>query len=231
MKTNRVAAVILAGGIGSRMKTDKTKQNIVIRGKTGLERTLKAFCESDLITNIVLVVREEERHDIMSAVMRFPNKPISVVVGGSIRSHSARNGFNAAKSNSDFVAIHDCARCLITAEMIDKVVMSAFEHGAATAACTVVDTVKLVNSDGMIEGTLPREKVYRAQTPQVFAVDLYQRALDNVGNDIHTVTDDNMLVELIGAKIACVDLGQGNIKITTAEDLSFAEFILMNRGE
>ena len=130
----------------------------------------------------------------------------------------------------DFVAIHDAARCLITPEMIDRVVEKAYETEAATAVCAVSDTVKTVDQNGKIVSTIPRETVFRAQTPQVFARSLYSRALDNCC-DFSAITDDNMLVEIVGADIYAVDLGTTNIKITEKEDITLAKNILTERGE
>lgn len=226
-----VSAIILAAGIGSRMKSDITKQNISLLGKTVLQRTLEAFCASELVTDIVLVVRNEEIDCITAAVSDITSKPIRLVSGGKSRAESAKNGFLSIAPNTDFVAIHDCARCLITPNMIDAVISVAFDTGAATAACSVSDTVKTVDEKGLIISTIPRETVYRAQTPQVFNVDLYRRALLAYEGKTENVTDDNMLVEAIGADIRCVDLGPYNIKITSPEDIAFSEFILRQRGE
>lgn len=228
---NNVTAIILAGGIGSRMNTDKTKQNIVISGKTILQRSLDAFCLSHLVSDIVIVARSNEIDDIKQLVSAYNSKQITVVEGGHTRAHSAANGFSAIGYDSNFVAIHDSARCLITPDMIDTVIQEAFKCGAATAVCAVTDTVKIVNNEGFICDTLPRDNVYRAQTPQVFSVSIYRKALYNSLSELDRITDDNMLVEKIGEKISCVNLGWSNIKITTSEDIGLAEFILSQRGE
>ena len=114
--------------------------------------------------------------------------------------------------------------------MIDKVVKTAHKSQAATAVSAVFDTVKQVDKNGKITATIPRETVFRAQTPQVFSKAIYNRALEAC-NDFTVITDDNMLVENIGAEIYAVDLGPDNIKITTKEDLSLAKNILTERGE
>ena len=227
----KTSAIILAGGIGSRMQSDKTKQFIDILGKTVIERTVSAFDQSDKIDEIVLVAREEELDDIKALFSRADDyKPIRFALGGKCRAESALNGFEAADPDADFVLIHDAARCLITAEMIDKVVEKAHKYGAASAVCGVSDTVKTVDSDGKIVSTIPRNIVFRAQTPQAFSREIYQRALSEC-TDLSIITDDNMLVEGIGVDIYAVDLGPSNIKITTKEDLVLAKNILIERGE
>ena len=225
------AAIILAGGTGSRMQSDKTKQFIDILGKTVLERTVLAFDKCELINEIVVVVREGEESDAITLINKLNiSKSFKTVIGGACRAESAKNGFLAISQDTDFVAVHDAARCLITPEMIDKVVKMAYKTSAATAVCSVSDTVKQVDKDGKIVATIPRETVFRAQTPQVFSKDVYNRALIRC-EDLSAITDDNMLVENIGADIYAVDLGYNNIKITTQEDLRLAKNILTERGE
>lgn len=225
------AAIILAGGTGSRMQSDKTKQFIDILGKTVLERTVLAFDKCELINEIVVVVREGEESDAITLINKLNiSKSFKTVIGGACRAESAKNGFLAISQDTDFVAVHDAARCLITPEMIDKVVKMAYKTSAATAVCSVSDTVKQVDKDGKIVATIPRETVFRAQTPQVFSKDVYKRALIRC-EDLSAITDDNMLLENIGADIYAVDLGYNNIKITTQEDLRLAKNILTERGE
>ena len=225
------SAIILAGGIGSRMDSDKHKQFIKIFDKTILERTISAFDKSDKIDEIVVVVREEELKAATLLVDEIlPSKPILFSVGGECRAESAKSGFSACSDDCDFVAIHDAARCLITPEMIDKVVEKAHKFGAATAVCGISDTVKSVDKNGKITATISRDGIFRAQTPQVFAKDIYAKAIENC-RDFSTITDDNMLVEAIGENIFTVDLGQSNVKITTRDDLTLAERILAGRGE
>ena len=231
MKKFKTSAVILAGGTGSRMMSDKTKQFMDICGMTVLERTVLSFEKSSLIDEIIVVVREDEKEAVYSVLMPHKyEKPLKFCVGGECRALSAKNGFAAVDPECDFVAIHDAARCLITPEMIDKVVETAHKNRAATAVCGVTDTVKTVDENGKITSTIPRNTVYRAQTPQVFAKELYEMALLEC-KDFSVITDDNMLVENIFSDIYAVDLGETNIKITTPEDLEIAKNVLRKRGE
>ena len=231
MQNIKTSAIVLAGGSGSRMGTDKAKQFITILGKTVIERTVLAFDKSELTDEIIVVVRECDTDAITEILGALKlSKSVKVVSGGGCRAESAKNGFATISHDSEFVAIHDAARCLITPEMIDKVVKTAHKSQAATAVSAVFDTVKQVDKNGKITATIPRETVFRAQTPQVFSKALYTRALEAC-NDFTVITDDNMLVENIGAEIYAVDLGPDNIKITTKEDLSLAKNILIERGE
>lgn len=222
----RTSAVILAGGIGSRMNADKTKQFISICGKTVIERTVFAFDACDEIDEIIVVLREEEIDSFNSIINKTAlRKPLKIANAGTCRAESAKKGFSLVGRECDYVAIHDAARCLVTPEMIAKVVKSAHKFGAASAVCSIRDTVKTVDENGMICSTLPREKLFRAQTPQVFSKEIYIKALEEC-EDLGRITDDNMLLEGIGAKICAVDLGTTNLKITTSEDLVFARNII-----
>ena len=231
MKKFKTSAIILAGGVGSRMQNGKTKQFIDICGKTVIERAVSSFDKSHLVDEIVVVVKSDEMTvaskliDALDCV-----KPIKLVEGGACRAESAKNGFFAVCDDSEIVAVHDAARCLITPQMIDKVVEKAYITGAASAVCGVYDTVKTVDESGMITATLPRERVYRAQTPQVFKKAWYREAVERC-EDLGSVTDDNMLLESIGINVYAVDLGATNIKITTQDDLTLARNILIERGE
>ncbi len=220
------AAIILAAGGGTRMKCDTTKQNIEIFGETVLERSVRAFDECEAIDYIIAVVRKEDVCSTEKRLSRF-KKLTSVISGGSTRRESAENGFNAIPDTSELVAIHDAARCLVTPKMIENIVLRASDYGAATAVSPIFDTVKL-SEDGFIKKTIPREKLYAAGTPQIFLVDLYKKALKASKEDSE-ITDDNMMVEKLGEKIFCVDVGRENLKITKCEDLDIAEFIIEKR--
>ena len=126
--------------------------------------------------------------------------------------------------------MHDSARCFVTEDIINSVIADAIKYGAATAASSVTDTLKVIDSDFSIEATLDRNTVVAVQTPQIFATRLYKEALESVGEDTAKITDDNMLLEAIGVKIKLVNCGKENIKITTAEDVDYAEFLLKKRN-
>lgn len=225
----KVAAVILAAGVGSRMKSDKTKQKIEIFGKSVLKRTVEAFDRCDVISSITVVSRADEIEFVRRELSGIKT-PYNTVVGGSVRAESARLGFMAIPKDSDFVAIHDAARCLVTEDMIKSVAEAAFAHGAATAAAKVTDTLKRVGEDGFITSTENRQEFMRAQTPQIFSAELYKRALE-AACICDEITDDNMLVEALGQRVKCVDTGSANIKITEPADIAIARSILSSEGK
>lgn len=227
-KTN-VAAIILAAGSGSRMNSPVPKQRMEILGESILERSVKTFTHAPSVSSIVVVVRSDELETVRSMLgKKSLNKPFTVVSGGRTRQESAAIGYREASKNAEFIAIHDAARCLITVDMIEAVIDSALKYGAATASCPVSDTIKRVRCE-FIEETVPRSELVAAQTPQVFSSALYGRALSSLSS-CEEITDDNMLVERIGEKIICVNTGKENVKITTPEDIIYAEFILNKRN-
>lgn len=229
MNTEKTCAVILAAGSGKRMNLPITKQRISVLGKTVLERTLSSFDSCEAIDYIIVVCREDEMDFVRSLTKTF-SKIVALTPGGAVRAESAFNGFRLIPSDASYVAIHDAARCLITPEMISKVVLDAKTYGAATAATYLTDTVKCIDNSGFAQSTVDRTHTVTVQTPQIFKVDLYKRALDGIKKLDSSITDDNMLVERIGAKIYCTDIGRENIKITFTSDVDYAEYILKRRG-
>ena len=227
---NKTAALILAGGSGSRMNSDLTKQKMTLLGSSVLWRSVKAFDLCEDIFCIVVVVREDEVEFAKSELEKGISKPTYIVIGGKNRAESARNGFLSLTSDIDFVAIHDAARFLVTPEDVSLVVRAAYVNGAATAVGKVYDTLKVVNGDGFIGETIDRQKVRRAMTPQVFNTEVYSTALSKC-SDLSAITDDNMLVEGIGVPIKCVEVSSDNIKITEMRDLEYAKILLSGRSK
>lgn len=222
------SAVIVAAGSSSRMGTNVSKQLLSLNGIPVLARTLLSFQQSGYIDEIIVVIREEDREAVTALLSKYRiTKRTKLVLGGADRTESVKNGFESIDPKAKFVAIHDGARCLITPKMIQKVLRAAYLHKAATAACPVTDTVKLSTKRGFVEKTVDRTKVFLAQTPQVFHVDLYRAAL--VASKGISFTDDNQLIESIGHPVKLVNCGADNIKLTHPEDIWRAKAILEAR--
>lgn len=228
-------AILLAGGIGSRMKREdgKTKQMLPLCGVPVLVHTARAFEECPYIDQIIVVAREEELSCVRDMMVEYGIKKFyRAVAGGATRQLSALAGFEAIDGEkSRFVAIHDVARCLITPGQISDVVAEAYATGAAAAACRVHDTVKRVNGDKFVLETIDRETLWLAQTPQAFSATLYRAAAYTAKMADFAATDDVMLCERIGQAVRLVDCGEENFKITTDADLLRAETILRMRKE
>ncbi len=232
-KPHFTSAIIAAAGCGSRMGCDngKTKQQMELEGLPIIVHTLLAFEKCQCINEIIVVAKEDEiplYADYKSAY--GISKLTNVTAGGETRQESVLLGFEKISDKSEFVAIHDGARCLITTEMIEKVAMEAYRRGAATAATHVIDTVKRANGNNYIAETYNREELWSAQTPQIFKTELYRAAAYVAKEDNFTATDDNSLAERLGFEVKLVDCGRENIKITTPIDLRLASIILSERG-
>lgn len=224
-----VSAVIVAAGAGKRMGEDKNKLLLLLRGKSILSYTLSAFDTCEGVDEIVLVINDNDRKEMEELLCtQSSSKPVRIVPGGATRQESVYNGLLAAHS-ADIVAIHDGARCFVSPEVIQATIDEAVRFGAAAAGCKMHDTLKVIE-DGFVAGTLDREKVWRIQTPQTFLYELILRAHECAKADGFEGTDDCVLAERIGAPVKIVDGGFENIKITTKEDLLFAEGILARRG-
>ena len=169
-------AIVLAAGIGARMKSDKTKQKMLLLGKSILKRSVLAFSNSSTIDQIIVVCRADEI-DFVKGEVKDISKPIEVVVGAATRAESAIRGVDSVEEKKGFVLIHDAARCLITPDDIDKVSYAVYQYGAATASSPIYDTVKTVGENGKIDQTLPRDMLRAVHTPQAFSLELYRKAI------------------------------------------------------
>lgn len=226
----RTAAIVVSAGNSTRMGGTISKQFLEVGGMPVLARTLLTMENCRYINEVVVVARKEDISAVWQLAHRYGIRKLSTVTqGGDTRAASVRRGFRKVHPKTKFVAIHDGARCLLTPDQVGKVCRAAYRHRAATAASAVTDTVKTINSRGYITDTVDRRKVLLVQTPQVFHADLYRAALANVRDD--SLTDDNQLMEKIKYPVKPVIFGRDNIKITTPEDLPYAEWILSQREE
>lgn len=229
-KSKHTTAIILAGGSGSRMASDTTKQLMLIKGIPVVVRSIMAFESCELIDDIIVVAKKEELELYRDFINKYSlKKVIAVVCGGDTRQKSALQGFKKVADSCDYVAIHDAARCLVTPENISDVLEEAVRFGGASAAVRVKDTVKLSDTRDFIASTPKRDRVWNAQTPQIFKANLYRAATFYALKTGYEATDDNGLVEWLGARIKLVDCGYHNIKITTPEDIRIAELLLEER--
>lgn len=215
-----VSAIIAAGGRGLRFGGSSPKQLLTLGGRPILARSVDAFVACDVISEIVVALPA----DLAAAPPSYleqRGKPVTVVSGGDERRTSVANAFARVSELAEIVVIHDAARPLVSADLIRRTVAAASETGAAIAALRAHDTVKQTNGAGAITATLPRERIYLAQTPQAFRVPVLRDALRLVGE----ATDEAMLAEQAGHTVRVVDGDWRNLKITTPDDLMMAEHL------
>jgi 2-C-methyl-D-erythritol 4-phosphate cytidylyltransferase/2-C-methyl-D-erythritol 2,4-cyclodiphosphate synthase len=217
------AAIVAAGGRGVRLGADRPKQFLDLDGRSILQATVEALATSDRISQIVVALP----YDHPAADHRpWPDIPgLSFVAGGARRQDSVANAFATTSPEAEVILVHDAARPFVSPDVIARTIDAAETHGAAIAAIEVTDTVKQAGDteqDGSrpIRGTLLRETIFLAQTPQAFRRDVLARAISE-GSSIDA-TDEAMLVERLGLPVHIVEGDPGNIKITTPEDLARA---------
>ena len=224
----KITAIIVAAGSSTRMK-GADKQFISLEGKSVISRTIEAFENCKDVSNIVVVTKKDSILKVQQEVEKYHFKKITdIVEGGNSRDESVKNGVNCCP-DSDILLIHDGARPLISEDIISAVVSSTEIYGAAACGVPVKNTIKIIEENGFIISTPDRSTLLEIQTPQGFKADIYKKALEMEKPNGVNITDDCMLVELLGEKVFTVMGSYENIKITTSEDVLFAESILKKR--
>lgn len=232
-------AIVLAAGKGKRMNSSTKKQYMELLGKPVLYYSLKAF-EDSVVDEIIIVCSFDDREYIEREIVRKYNfsKVSFIVGGGRERYNSVMNGLNAI-GDTDYVFIHDGVRPLVTPEIINNAYEVVKEHKSAVVGMPVKDTIKIVSKTNNVVETPNRNNVWLVQTPQVFAygpiTDAYEDLIaseTSLTNRGIKITDDAMVLETFGSiPIKLVEGSYENIKITTPEDLVYAESILKTRLE
>lgn len=226
----KTAAVILAGGSGTRFGGERPKQLTLLCGIPVLVRSVLAFEASPYIDEIVIVSRKEDIDEIRELCESYGVRKLQKIVpGGATRQKSSLCGVSAVSEKTEFVAIHDAARCLVTPDTIGHVAAEAYVYGGASAASQVYDTVKQIDSMGFLKKTIDRDSLVAAETPQIFRKKLYLAAARVAEQNASTVTDDNSLLEQFGQAVKSVLSVGENFKITTKADLIRAEAVISAR--
>jgi 2-C-methyl-D-erythritol 4-phosphate cytidylyltransferase len=226
-RQQKTGAVIVAAGSSRRMG-GVDKMFALLCGEPVLVRVVDVFQECEAVDQVVVVMNEssfKQGQELISE-RRWP-KVTDVCAGGARRQDSVLAGLNRL-GGCDWAVIHDGARPLVTAVLIERGLEAAKETGAAIAAVPVTDTIKVAGDDRIVNQTLSRQNLWAVQTPQVFSLDIitgaYKRAIGNV-------TDDASLVEQAGHKVKLYMGSYDNIKITTPDDLVLAEVLWQKYGK
>jgi 2-C-methyl-D-erythritol 4-phosphate cytidylyltransferase/2-C-methyl-D-erythritol 2,4-cyclodiphosphate synthase len=236
-----VAAVILAAGAGERLGGTVPKAFSRLGGRPMVAYSLRAASLCDRIDRIVLVVPaghqavlDDELAPLRAAVAA-PDLQIETVVGGATRQESVRAGLAAAPGGTGVVVVHDAARPFATSRLFGQVIgalgggLDARSGGdgpdGVVPALPCHDTIKRVR-DGLIVETVSRDELWLAQTPQAFYADALRHAHESAVERGLDATDDAMLLEAAGYRLAVIAGEPSNVKITTAEDLARAERLI-----
>ncbi|MBQ6877310.1 MAG: 2-C-methyl-D-erythritol 4-phosphate cytidylyltransferase [Oscillospiraceae bacterium] len=224
-----LSAVIVAAGSSVRMGGED-KIFIPISGIPVVARSLLAYENCGDVSEIVVVTKENSIGKIEELAKEYGIKKLKAVVpGGSTRAESVKNGVFAVSAEADFVAIHDGARPLILPEDISRCAHDAFRCGGAVLAVPVTDTIKYGKKNGFVEYTPAREKLFAAQTPQIFDLTVYKTAMERAFRELSDCTDDSRIFENDARKVFLTPGKRYNIKITSPEDVLIAEALLKGR--
>ena len=215
-------ALVVAGGKGSRIKTEVPKQFIEIAGKPVLMHTLEQFHRYDKKLTIILVLPEEQASLWEEQVLQYDFKaPVTIKFGGKSRFQSVKNGLKAIEGDG-LVAIHDGVRPLVSRDLIAASFNLAAIHGSAVAAVRLKESLREIDKDAT--RALDRSRFRLIQTPQTFRISLIKQAYEM--EEDPSLTDDASVLEKWGHKISLFEGSYSNIKITTEEDLRIAESFL-----
>jgi 2-C-methyl-D-erythritol 4-phosphate cytidylyltransferase/2-C-methyl-D-erythritol 2,4-cyclodiphosphate synthase len=224
MKTQEFHTIIVAGGVGNRLGSAVPKAYIDLGGIPMVARTVAVFYTMPDCKSITIVIHPEHETLAQDKLKQFPN--IKFVYGGDTRQASVKNGIESLNhlDDDEIIVIHDAARPFITADLIRLSVSAADKHGAVSLAIPIIDTLRRCNSVTDKE-TVDRNDLYAMQTPQVFKANLIRMAH---AQDF-IATDDTELVGELGYKVHIVDGARTNFKITTKDDVEFANMLLTSQ--
>ena len=226
----KTSAVIVAAGSSTRMNS-VNKQFLELGGMPVLARTVQAFEFTDIISEIILCVKREDLQRTRELVEQYRFKKVKdIALGGDTRQASVLNALKLVSEDAKWLAIHDGARPFVTPDEITRCALACEAYGAAALAVPVKDTIKVVDGHGFIASTPERDTLRAVQTPQVFLLEDYRAAVEQLGDAVYSFTDDCRLMEQVGKPVFLVDGSYENIKITTPEDIPTAQAILKNRG-
>ena len=220
--------IIVAAGTGSRMNSDLPKQFLDINGVPVIMHTIDCFQQSSVISEVILVISKEMEQFWMDLCLkRQYNTAVHLAFGGSTRFESVKNGLAYIQENfelrtSDYIAVHDGARPIVSDSLIARAFQGAYTHKAIVLAQKSIESVRVGNSTS--NSATDRNHIWLVQTPQVFHADLLLQAYRQKEDPLFT--DDASVVEKMGNRIYIVEGDAKNIKITYPQDLQIAQFYL-----
>jgi 2-C-methyl-D-erythritol 4-phosphate cytidylyltransferase len=226
-----VLAIIPAAGWGVRMGGDTPKQFLSLEGVPIFIHTLRKFAASEVIDNILLALRPEDMERVRVEVDREHfSRPVRLVAGGPSRQETVARALAEAPPGTEIVVVHDAVRPFVELAMIQRVVEAARKDGAAILGILSVDTVKQVERQTIL-GSIPRERIVLAQTPQAFRYPIIREAFDRAASDGFVGTDESSLAERLGYNVTVLMGSDRNIKITKPSDLPLARLYIAQERE
>jgi 2-C-methyl-D-erythritol 4-phosphate cytidylyltransferase len=230
---SRIAAIIPAAGLGTRMGADTPKQFLELDGVPLVIFTLRRLAACSAITEFFISTRADDIVFLQDKVGKAGlGRPARVVHGGDTRQQSVANALAQVDPATEIVLVHDAVRPFVTPEQLDRVIAEARSRGAAILGIPAIDTVKevkrasLPEDVALITATIPRERIVLAQTPQAFSFSLLRDAFRKAQQDDATASDEAALVERFGHDVFVVLGSERNFKITRPTDMDLARFYL-----
>lgn len=224
--------VVPAAGRGTRFGSPLPKQYLQVAGQPLIAHTLAALLSHPLVEGALVAISANDAD--WPGWTAFQGKPVLTCVGGDTRAQSvlaALEALPAAVRADDFVLVHDAARPNLRSEDLQQLLeRGRADPVGAILAAPVRDTLKRAGDDGGIDGTEPRQHLWRAMTPQLFRRFQLTRALQEAGKADVEVTDESMAMELQGLRPLLIEGNEDNLKVTTPADLARFEYILSQRG-
>ena len=230
---SRVAAIIPAAGLGTRMGADTPKQFLELDGQPLVVYTLRRLAACTAITDFFISTRADDIVFLQDRVAKAGlGRFARVIHGGDTRQQSVANALAQVDPSTEIVLVHDAVRPFVTAAQVDRVIAEARARGAAILGIPAIDTVKevkrasLPEDVALISATIPRERIVLAQTPQAFSFALLRDAFRKAQQDDVTSSDEAALVERFGSNVFVVLGSERNLKITRPADMDLARFYL-----
>src|SRR5579862_5752862 len=230
---SRIAAIVPAAGLGTRMGAETPKQFLELDGMPLILFTLRRLAACSAITEFFISTRAEDIVSLQDTVAKAGlGRPARVVHGGDTRQQSVANALAQVDPTTEIVLVHDAVRPFVTLEHTERVIVEARTRGAAILGIPAIDTVKevkrasLPQDVALISATIPRERIVLAQTPQVFSYTLLRDAFRKAQEDGINASDEAALVERMGHDVFVVLGSERNLKITRPADVDLARFYL-----
>ncbi|HEY6904913.1 MAG TPA: 2-C-methyl-D-erythritol 4-phosphate cytidylyltransferase [Candidatus Acidoferrales bacterium] len=230
---SRIAAIVPAAGLGTRMGADQLKQFLELDGMPLIIFTLRRLAACAAITDFFIATRADDVVFLEDKVAKAAlGRPARVIHGGDTRQQSVANALAQVDPSTEIVVVHDAVRPFVTLEQIERLMAEVRSRGAAILGIPAIDTVKevkrasLPQDVALISATIPRERIVLAQTPQVFSYSLLRDAFRKAQEDGVTASDEAALVERLGHDVFVVLGSERNLKITRPADMDLARFYL-----
>src|SRR5580700_6351745 len=230
---SRIAAIVPAAGLGTRMGAETPKQFLELDGMPLILFTLRRLAACAAITEFFISTRAEDIVSLQDTVAKAGlGRPARVVHGGDTRQQSVANALAQVDPTTEIVLVHDAVRPFVTLGQIERVIAEARNRGAAILGIPAIDTVKevkrasLPQDVALITSTIPRERIVLAQTPQAFQYKILSDAFARAKQDDVVASDEASLVERTGQNVYVVLGSERNLKITRPADMDLARFYL-----